>query len=119
MKIAVDAMGGEYAPQAIVEGTIQAAERVKAELVLVGDQSAIKRELKKYESSSTISIHPATQVIEMHDLPMIALRKKKRNSSFNFSNTLHLGVFGFKGNNISLAVSLISKLFPWTHQRVR
>jgi len=80
MRISIDAMGGEHAPQAIIEGAVQATEKVKAELVLVGDESAIKNELKKYKSSPSISIHPATQVIEMSDLPMIALRKKKDSS---------------------------------------
>ncbi|MEA3369356.1 MAG: phosphate acyltransferase, partial [Candidatus Ratteibacteria bacterium] len=42
MKIAIDAMGGEFAPQAVVEGAIQAAEKSKAELVLVGDKKAIE-----------------------------------------------------------------------------
>ena len=54
MKIAVDAMGGEYAPQAIVAGTIQAAEKSKAELILVGNKKAIEKELRKYRKFPAI-----------------------------------------------------------------
>ena len=80
MKIAIDAMGGEYAPQAVVEGAIQAAEKSKAELVLVGDKKAIEKELSKYRRFPAISVYPSSQVIEMHDSPSISIRRKKDSS---------------------------------------
>lgn len=80
MKIAIDAMGGECAPQAIVEGAVQAAEHIKAGLILVGKEDEIGRELAKYKGFRNISIHPASQVVEMSDSPTEVLRKKKDSS---------------------------------------
>ncbi len=80
MKIAIDAMGGEYAPRAIVEGAVQASENIDAELILVGDESAIKKELGRYKKPSNISIYPASQVVQMHEAPTVAIRKKKDSS---------------------------------------
>jgi glycerol-3-phosphate acyltransferase PlsX len=50
MKIALDAMGGDFAPAATVEGAILAAESLagKAEILLVGDESQIQAELQKH-----------------------------------------------------------------------
>ena len=47
MKIAVDAMGGDFAPKEIVAGAILAAKRYDCEIVLVGDQTQIQKELDK------------------------------------------------------------------------
>ncbi len=80
MKIAIDAMGGECAPQAIVEGAVQAVEHIKAGLILVGKEDEIGRELAKYKGFKNISIHPASQVVEMSDSPTEVLRKKKDSS---------------------------------------
>ena len=48
MRIAVDAMGGDYAPDEIVLGAVQAATEYDLEIVLVGDENAIKPLLAKY-----------------------------------------------------------------------
>lgn len=80
MKIAIDAMGGDFAPQEIVKGAILAVKNYKnIEVVLVGDEEAIIRELKinGADQNDRLSIHHASQVIEMSESPSIALRKKK------------------------------------------
>ncbi len=48
MKIAVDAMGGDYAPLEIVKGAVEAADRHGISVILVGDSSRIEQELSKY-----------------------------------------------------------------------
>ncbi len=83
MKIAIDAMGGDYAPEAIVDGAIQAARvaRGRYEIILVGDEQKIRREFSKYPVDKLpISIYHASEVIEMEESPTRALRKKKDSS---------------------------------------
>lgn len=88
MKIALDAMGGDYAPQKIVEGAVLAARDYNIEAILVGDQNAIKRELSKYNTKGlSLSIHHASQKVEMQDSPSVAIRKK-RDSSIYVATTL-------------------------------
>lgn len=82
MQIAVDAMGGDRAPQVIVEGAVQAAREKKArEIILVGDQAQIEKELAAHDIQGLpITIHHASEVIEMGESPVLALRKKKNAS---------------------------------------
>jgi len=80
MKIAVDAMGGDYAPEAIVDGAVQAARvaRGRYEIILVGDEQKIRRELSRYAADKLpISIYHASQAIGMEESPMQALRSKR------------------------------------------
>jgi glycerol-3-phosphate acyltransferase PlsX len=51
MKIAVDAMGGDFAPHNIVEGAFLAAKKHGARVVLVGDEDQVSKELAKYPTS--------------------------------------------------------------------
>ena len=82
MKLAVDAMGGDYAPKQIVMGAIEAAKQYDCEIVLVGDQEQIEAELRANDAQNikNISIHHTTQVIEMGEHPVDAIRKKKDSS---------------------------------------
>ncbi|MDA8106984.1 MAG: phosphate acyltransferase, partial [Nitrospiraceae bacterium] len=80
MKVALDAMGGDYAPSVNVEGAVETVnEHDDIEIVLVGNEPLIKRELenKRYPSHRISLVH-ASQVIEMNEPPTTALRKKKR-----------------------------------------
>lgn len=78
MRIVIDAMGGDFAPSAIIEGTLQAAKEYSYQLTLVGEEETISTELKKYSShESNIDIYPATEVIAMKEAPGKACRTKK------------------------------------------
>lgn len=79
MKIAVDAMGGDYAPEQIVLGAIEAAKKYDCDIVLVGDQAKIGAELDKHKALGMphITIQHASQVIEMGEHPVDAIRHKK------------------------------------------
>ncbi len=82
MRIVLDAMGGDHAPSVIVEGAIEAAnEYDDLEVILVGDEGAIQRELsgKKYPASR-ISVRHAPEVIGMGEPPLQAIRRKKNSS---------------------------------------
>jgi len=81
IKIAVDAMGGDNAPYEIVKGAVEAAEEFGCEIILVGQQEAIKSELDKYKfNPGQITIENATEVISTEESPTIAIRKKKDSS---------------------------------------
>ena len=79
MKIAVDAMGGAYAPLEIVFGAVRAAKKYHCEIVLVGDEAKIREVLSKEPGWEKlgISIHHASQVIELGAHPADAVRTKK------------------------------------------
>lgn len=79
MKIAVDAMGGDYAPEEIVLGAIHAVSEYKFDVVLVGDEQKIRNVLRQYgaKESDRLSIVHASEVIEMGEHPVQAVRKKK------------------------------------------
>ena len=95
MKIAVDAMGGDFAHEATVDGAIQAARvsRGKYEIILVGDEHKIRKELSRFSIKNlSISIYHASEVIEMEESPTKALKQKKDASMVVASNLLKKGM---------------------------
>lgn len=82
IRIAVDGMGSDHGPQVVVEGAVQAANDFdNLEIVLVGQPDALKRELNKHHViGGKIVIEPASEVVDMGDSPVAALRKKKDSS---------------------------------------
>ncbi len=82
IRIALDGMGGDYAPQVVVEGAVLAANDFEyLEIVLVGQTEALKRELNKHKVlGGKIVIQEASEVIGMGESPVAALRKKKDSS---------------------------------------
>jgi glycerol-3-phosphate acyltransferase PlsX len=94
MRIAIDAMGGDYAPVEIVKGAVEAARNLPGveKLFLVGDQVAVQAELAKYgEVPECIEIRHASQVIEMDDSPALSLRRKKDSSIMQAVNLVKTG----------------------------
>jgi len=82
MVIAVDAMGGDHAPGAVVEGALRAVEEYGTSVLLVGDQEAIRRELDRLggQESALLSIRHASESVEMGESPIAALRGKRDSS---------------------------------------
>jgi glycerol-3-phosphate acyltransferase PlsX len=81
MKIALDAMGGDYAPPVAVEGGVWAAREYGVEVVLVGREEDVRQELAKYDTSGlSLPIVHASQVIEMEEHPAAAVKAKKDSS---------------------------------------
>ena len=81
MRIAVDGMGGDHAPQEIVKGCVEAAQIIKDEIYIVGPEDTIRRELKKYRfDRNQIKIVHAPEVILNDDPPVKAARMKKDSS---------------------------------------
>jgi phosphate acyltransferase len=81
MKIAVDAMGGDLGPPVTVEGAVGAAREHGLEVILVGDKASIERELARCGAGNLpIAVRHASQVVEMHEPPSQALRRKRDSS---------------------------------------
>ena len=80
MIIAVDATGGEYAPHEIVKGAIKAAQEYKVEIALVGAKSMLHVLASRYSKKLDFSIIEASQVIELHESPVKAIRSKPHSS---------------------------------------
>jgi phosphate acyltransferase len=80
-KIAVDAMGGDHAPEVEIEGAIQAAAQFGISIVLVGQEDRIQPFLEKHDTASLhIEVIHATEVITMDESAATAARKKKDSS---------------------------------------
>jgi glycerol-3-phosphate acyltransferase PlsX len=82
MTIAVDAMGGDDAPKAEVEGAIRAARSMGIRVILVGKQDIVRAELRKHDDISglPIEVHHASEQITMEDSAVKAARQKRDSS---------------------------------------
>lgn len=92
MKIIIDAMGGDYAPQAPVEAGCRAADELNINIVFVGKKEAVEEELSKYSyNKDRIEIVNADDVITNHEEPAKAVRSKKDASIVVAANMLKNG----------------------------
>lgn len=81
MKIVVDAMGGDHAPEVVVEGAVCAVKEYSSDVILVGDEKRIKGLLHKYRyTGERITVHHAFEAIGMCEPAALSVRRK-RNSS--------------------------------------
>ena len=87
MKILLDAMGGDNAPDANIKGAVRAIKEINSEIVLVGNEEIINSRIKELygknnisEISKRLSIKNATETIEMEDVPTQAIKHKKDSS---------------------------------------
>ncbi len=81
MRVALDAMGGDFAPDVTIAGALEAVSEYDIHVVLVGDKQKLTESLhnKRYHSDK-ISIHHASEVVDMHESPSTAIRRKKDSS---------------------------------------
>ena len=80
MKIAVDAMGGDDAPEVVVRGSLEAASKFGIHVILVGHEAVLTKLLGAHAASDRISIHHCEDAVAMGESPLKALRKKKDSS---------------------------------------
>jgi len=83
MRILIDAMGGDHAPDAIVQGAIDAAKEFQVQIVLVGRGETILQSLRKLGHNTLpegIEVANADDVVDMHDDPATVVRKRKDSS---------------------------------------
>lgn len=80
VRIAIDAMGGDHAPNEIVAGALRAQEELGVEVILVGDPLAVEAALKRHTNASPIEIVASEGTIAMEDEPLTALRRQPKAS---------------------------------------
>ena len=87
MKILLDAMGGDNAPDAVIKGAVKAISEIKSEIILIGNEEIINAKVKEFfdkekisDISDRLSIKHATEQIEMEDTPTVAIKQKKDSS---------------------------------------
>ena len=112
MRILLDAMGGDNAPDANIKGAVKAINQIKAEVVLIGNEQVINSRIKELygknnvkEISDRLSIKHTTETIEMEDIPTQAIKHKKDSSMVVGFNMLKNGegdVFISAGNSGAL-----------------
>jgi len=117
MKIALDAMGGDNAPQVEIEGAIQAVKELDLSIVLVGDRDLLEAELDKRGARDLpITVKAASEVVGMHESPSVALRKKKDSSvrvAFNLLKNGEVDAVVSAGNSgaaMATAMFVLKKL---------
>ncbi len=81
MKLAIDAMGGDYAPQEVVRGAVDAAREFQLEMILVGQPEPVQAALSGLNTQGlSIEILPASETIGFDEPPVQAVRRKKDSS---------------------------------------
>lgn len=115
IRVALDAMGGDYAPQETVRGAILAAEKDDVEILLVGAREILEKELEKYKSSPRSSIHlvEAREVIREGEPPASAVRRKPDSSvavAAKLVKSKQADAFVSAGSSGATAVSAIQYL---------
>jgi len=101
LRIAIDAMGGDFAPCNEVQGAVDVLRRAenRFEVVFVGKEEAIRKELAKTDTRGlSLSVVPANEVIDMQDSPVLALKQKPDSS-------LVVGVMLLKEKKVDAFVS--------------
>ena len=110
IKIGIDAMGGDFAPEVAVEGAVMALKKVgkDSRIVLFGDKERILELLKKHKcSADNFDIVGTTEVIEMHDHPAKAFASKKDSSmtvGFNYLKEGKIDGFASAGSTGAMMV---------------
>lgn len=92
MKILIDGMGGDYAPEEIVKGAIRAASEISETVVIIGPEDVINEQLSANRwRGDNIEVVDATEVITNEEHPAMAVRKKKDSTIVKGMNMLKTG----------------------------
>ena len=112
MKILVDAMGGDNAPDAVIKGAVRAAKEISENIVLIGNEDIINKKVQEFygkknikDVAENISVLSTTEIIEMEDTPTVAIKHKKDSSmvvGFNMLKQDDGDVFISAGNSGAL-----------------
>ncbi|HEX8427530.1 phosphate acyltransferase PlsX [Hymenobacter sp.] len=118
MKIALDAMGGDFAPQAAVDGAVLAAQELagKAQIVLIGQEAAVRPLLDQHgNAAASLELISASQIIEMGEHPAKAYQQKQDSSIAVGYRLLHTGevdAFCSAGNTGAMLVGAMFSVKP-------
>ncbi len=118
MKIGLDAMGGDYAPDVVVEGAFMASSRIAqgSQITLFGDKDAIESKLNSLGADiSKFEIVPTTEVIDMNDSPAQAFIKKPNSSiavGFGYLGAGKIDGFASAGSTGAMLVGSMHAIKP-------
>jgi glycerol-3-phosphate acyltransferase PlsX len=115
MKIGIDMMGGDFAPEEAIKGIQQYVQEGTASLVLVGDEEKINPLLAHQSFSSSCTVVHAPLVIGMHEHPTRALKEKPKSSisiGFQLLATSQIDAFISAGNTGAMLVGSLYSLKP-------
>ena len=116
IRVVLDAMGGDKAPRAVVEGAVEAAREYDYDLFLVGDENKINRFLNNIRKSypkERIKVVHASEAVGMDEAAAVSVRKKKNSSiavGLNLVKTGKADVFISAGNTGAVVASASLKL---------
>ncbi len=120
MKIGIDIAGGDFAPNATIEGAVKALQGLNADdvIVLIGDENIAKRKVEEFGGNVTDFqyIH-APDIIEMDEHPVKALKKKPYSSisvGFHMMSEGKLDAFSSAGNSGAMLVGSMYSIKPIT-----
>jgi glycerol-3-phosphate acyltransferase PlsX len=123
LTIAVDAMGGDHAPSAEVEGAVRAARDLGVKVILVGQEEVVRRELYQHDDYRQLPIEVvhASEVITMDDSAAKAVRTKKNSSMRVASRLVRDGVahgFVSAGNTgaVMATAKMVQGVVPGVHR---
>lgn len=117
MKIALDVMGGDYAPGELLAGAVKWLQESTGQIILIGDEEIIQEELPqhKYDPARLEIVH-ASQVIGMDESPAVALRRKKDASVVVASRLVKDGIAdavvscGSTGAQMAAAIFILGRM---------
>ncbi len=117
MKIGIDMMGGDFAPDEIISGIKSYLEEDKAHLVLLGDEKKLAPLLLLHLAADNYTLVHTPQIIDMHDHPTRALKEKPKSSiavGFHLLATGETDAFISAGNTGAMLVGavLVIKTIP-------
>ena len=112
--VAIDALGGDHAPGVAVAGAVAAARELASPIVLVGQEEAIRSELRKHRLSGLpVGVHHAAEVVTMDDNPIEAMRRKRGSSiqvGLELVRSGEVGAFVSAGNSGAVMASAVRVL---------
>ncbi|MDQ3550512.1 MAG: phosphate acyltransferase PlsX [Bacteroidota bacterium] len=115
MKIGIDMMGGDFAPDEIISGIKSYLEEDKAHLVLLGDEKKLAPLLLQHLAADNYTLIHTPQIIDMHDHPTRALKEKPKSSiavGFHLLATGETDAFISAGNTGVMLVGSLYALKP-------
>ncbi len=110
-KVAVDAFGGDYAPEQIVEGALRAAESDGISVILTGDEKKLNALVKGKPGSDLIEIVHAPEIIHMDEAPVDAVRAKEESSLVKAAQLVRDGEAGALVSAGSTGAAMAASLF--------
>lgn len=92
MRLAVDGMGGDFAPDAVIQGCLEAVNEYGVEVIITGPEDLIKEKLAAYTyPKDKVRVVHASEVISPNEEPVRALKKKKESSLVKALNLVKMG----------------------------